>query len=72
MLYEYSKKVKPIDGYEDIAIHGDWLGFSINNLNGNEIELYTPKKFAKILKEDPNYHGGILDCFRVKQVQKKL
>ena len=65
MLYEYSKKVKPIDGYEDIAIHDDWLGFSINNLNGNEIESYTPKKFAKILKEDPNYHGGnfrLLSC----------
>ena len=65
MLYEYSKKVKPIDGYEDIAIHGDWLGFSINDLNGNEIESYTPKEFAKILKEDPNYHGGnirLLSC----------
>lgn len=47
MLYEYSKKVKPIDGYEDIAIHDDWLGFSINNLNGNEIESYTPKKVCQ-------------------------
>lgn len=65
MLYEYSKKVKPIDGCEDTAIHGDCLGFSINDLNGNEIESYTPKKFAKIPKEDPNYHGGnfrLLSC----------
>lgn len=65
MLYEYSKKVKPIDGYEDTAIHGDCLGFSINDLNGNEIESYTPKKFAKIPKEDPNCHGGnfrLLSC----------
>lgn len=65
ILYEYSKKVKPIDGYEDIAIHGDWSGFSINDSNGNEIESYTPKEFAEILKEDPNYHGGnvrLLSC----------
>lgn len=65
ILYEYSKKVKPIDGYEDIAIHGDWSGFSINDSNGNEIESYTPKDFAEILKEDPNYHGGnvrLLSC----------
>lgn len=47
MLYEYSKKVNSIDGYEDIAIHDDWLGFSINNLNGNEIESYTPKSLPK-------------------------
>lgn len=65
ILYEYSKKVKPIDGYEDIAIHGDRSGFSINDSNGNEIESYTPKEFAEILKEDPNYHGGnvrLLSC----------
>lgn len=65
ILYEYSKKVKPIDGYEDIAIHGDWSGFSINDSNGNEIESYTPKEFAEILKEDPNYRGGnvrLLSC----------
>lgn len=65
ILYEYLKKVKPIDGYEDISIHGDWSGFSINDSNGNEIKSYTPKEFAEILKEDPNYHGGnvrLLSC----------
>ena len=57
-IYERAKKVKPIKGYEDIFIHGDATGFAINNANGEEIERYTPREFAEILKSDPNYHGG--------------
>lgn len=57
-IYERAKKVKPIKDYEDVFIHGDATGFSINNANGDLLESYTPREFAEILKNDPNYHGG--------------
>lgn len=57
-LAEYAKKIKPLDGFEDIVIHGSPTGFSINDLNGKTASSYTPREFAEILKEDPNYHGG--------------
>ena len=53
-----SKKVKPIDGYEDVFIHGDENGFATNDSDGNLCNMYTPREFAEILKNDPNYHGG--------------
>ena len=54
-LFEYSRKVKPIDGYEDVFIHGD--------KNGNEHTYLTPREFAELLKEDPNYNGGDIRLF---------
>lgn len=57
-IYARAKKVKPIKGYEDIFIHGDATGFAINDSNGNEIQRYTAREFAEILRSDPNYHGG--------------
>lgn len=57
-LYSYAKNIPPIDGYEDQVIHGDKFGFEIRDLNDNTAATYTPKEFAEILKEDPNYHGG--------------
>lgn len=59
-LYENAKKVKPIDGYEDIFIHGDKFGFAIKDLNGEEHDYYSVREFADILREDPNYHGGAI------------
>lgn len=57
-LYKNAKKIVPIDGYEDITIHGDKHGFEIRALDDRKSEIYTPREFAEILKEDPNYHGG--------------
>ena len=57
-LFERAKKITPIEGFEDIVIHGDVNGFTIKDLAGNETTNYTPRQFAEILKEDPNYHGG--------------
>ena len=60
ILFERAKKIKPIDGYEDIVIHGDSSGFAINDLYGNVSAYYTPREFAEILNDDPNYHGGAI------------
>lgn len=64
-LYRNAALVEPIDGYEDIFIHGDKTGFAIKDKNEVEHDFYTPREFAAILKNDPNYHGGdirLLSC----------
>lgn len=62
-LYINAQKVKPVDGFEDIFIHGDKYGFSIKDKNGEDRDYYTPREFAEILKNDPNYHGGDIRLF---------
>ena len=62
-LFKNAKKVKPIAGYEDVFIHGDKSGFSVKNKDGVDIEIYSPREFAEILKADPNYHGGAIRLF---------
>ena len=57
-LYNYAKNIKAIDGFEDMIIHGDKFGFEVRDKNGGIASVYTPREFAEILREDPNYHGG--------------
>ena len=57
-LFKNAKNIKPIDGFEDITIHGDKFGFEIRALDGKTAAVYSAIEFADILKEDPNYHGG--------------
>ena len=45
-------------GYEDVIIHGDKTGFELRDMEGKTVSVYTPREFAEILLEDPNYHGG--------------
>ena len=64
-LYRNAALVQPVDGYEDIFIHGDKTGFAIKDKNEVEHDFYTPREFAEILKSNPNYHGGnirLLSC----------
>lgn len=64
-IYKYTKNVKPIEGFEDIAIHGDKIGFNVNDADGNELFRYSVVEFVEVLKQDPNYHGGnirLLSC----------
>jgi hypothetical protein len=56
-MWKNSDNIKPIEGYQDIVCHGDTIGFSYKDLNGNEISL-TPREFAEILKNSPVYEGG--------------
>lgn len=57
-LYYNASKIKPIPDYEDITIHGDRYGFEIRGKDGKMVAEYTPREFAEILRQDPNYHGG--------------
>lgn len=56
-LFVFSKNIKPIEGYEDIVIHGDKYGFAYRDLDGNEDNI-SVKEFAEILKSSPLYKGG--------------
>ncbi|MDY3972721.1 MAG: hypothetical protein SOZ28_08465 [Clostridia bacterium] len=56
-LFKNSGKIKPIEGYEDIVIHGDKTGFAYHDKNGNEMH-YTVREFADILKNSNVYNGG--------------
>lgn len=61
-LHKYAETVEPIDGFEDVVIHSDGLLFAWKDLNAEtwqegEIEI-SAVAFARMLKDDPNYHGG--------------
>lgn len=64
-LYELSKSIKSIEGYEDFMIHGQPNLVEHETNNGQWVQ-YTPQDFADFLKEEKNeYHGGnirLLSC----------
>lgn len=64
LLHKNAAKVKPIPGYEDIAVHGDRYGFVFKDADGNESNV-SVKEFADILRKSGMYHGGavrLLSC----------
>ena len=50
-------KIQPIDGYEDVVVHGDKIGFEFRNADGKS-ENVSVQEFANILRDSPAYHGG--------------
>ena len=54
-----AKKIKPVDGFEDVVVHGDENGFYMYDKEGNEY-CYSPAEFSEILKQSANYHGGAI------------
>lgn len=65
-LYKNVQNIKPIEGYEDIVIHGDPDKSMVlyNTKLGKDTE-YTAKEFADSIKTDPGYNGGnirLLSC----------
>ena len=56
-IYRNADNIKPIDGYEDILIHGDASGFSYKDKNGKETNC-TAREFAEMIRANPNYKGG--------------
>ena len=56
-LYEYAKKIEPLDDYQDIVIHGDKTGFSFKDKDDVESNVNV-KEFADIYKESGLYKGG--------------
>ena len=56
-LYEYAKKIKPLDGFEDVVSHGDPFSLVFKNADGKESNV-SASEFVDILKKDPEYKGG--------------
>lgn len=56
-LFKYAKNIRAIDGYEDIVIHGDTLGFCYYDKNWKQHSL-SVREFADILRNMDTYHGG--------------
>lgn len=56
-LYQNSKNIKRINGYEDVVVHGDMYGFVFKNADGEESTV-SVREFAHILKESGLYNGG--------------
>ena len=49
-MYNRAKKVIPLDGYDDVFIHGDEFGFAVIDANGKQIS-YTIREIAEILNK---------------------
>lgn len=56
-LFEYAKRIKPLDGFEDIVVHGNPYGFTFRNADGKE-ETISAEEFCELIKNNPNYKGG--------------
>lgn len=56
-LYKNAKKIKPIEGYEDIVVHGDKYSLIFKDSEEKEVNI-SAKEFVDILKHDPGYKGG--------------
>jgi SPP1 gp7 family putative phage head morphogenesis protein len=56
-LYEYSRKIKPLEGYEDIVVHGDAYSLAFIDNSGKETNL-SAKEFCDILEKSGTYKGG--------------
>lgn len=56
-LFERQKKIKPIEGYEDVVVHSDKYSFSFKDADGNDHNV-SVSDFADILKQSKLYNGG--------------
>ena len=58
-LHKNSQKIKPLERYEDVVVHGDMYGFAFKNADGEESNV-SVREFAQILQGSPEYHGGAI------------
>lgn len=56
-LYDYSKNIKPIEGYEDIVSHGDQYSLVFEDGSGFETNV-SAKEFCDIIEQAGGYEGG--------------
>lgn len=56
LLYLDAFSIEEEEGFEDVCLHGS-PNF-VQRIVGGEIINYTPKDFAKFLKEETKYRGG--------------
>ncbi len=57
VIYEYSQRVKPCAGFEDIFIHGT-PDYVFVDGNENDEFSFTADKFSEILRNSKSYSGG--------------
>lgn len=57
-LYKYMEKVKPIEGYEDVAIHSDGISFSYRDADDKKETDVSVAEFAEFIRENPNWEKG--------------
>ena len=56
-FYEYSRKIKPIEGYEDIVAHGDMYSLVFKDADGNESNV-SAAEFCDLIEKGGTYQGG--------------
>ena len=56
-LFINAKKIKPLEGFEDIVTHGDPISLVFKDADGGESNV-SAEEFVNILMNDPNYKGG--------------
>lgn len=56
-LRDYAKKIKPLEGFEDIIIHGDEFSVVFRDADGKESNV-SAVEFADILEKAGFYKGG--------------
>ncbi len=56
-LYDYSKRIKPLEGYEDIVSHGDQYSLVFKDSNGIETNV-SAKELCDIIEQAGTYKGG--------------
>ncbi len=56
-LYEYTRKIKPLEGYEDIVVHGDAYSLAFVDENGKESNV-SAEEFCNIIEKAGVYKGG--------------
>ena len=61
VLYERTRHVPPIQGYDDVFLHGNASGVSTKDANGEDIDIPN-EKFIEILKQLPFENGAIRLC----------
>ena len=61
-LYINAKKIKPLEGYQDIVIHGSKNGYCYKDKNGKEIAV-NPTEFSDMLK-----NSGLLTGDKIRLI----
>lgn len=56
-LFDFSQRIKPLKGFEDVVCHGDSVGFTFKDTAGKESNI-SANDFADMIKESPDYKGG--------------
>ena len=57
-LFENAARIVPLEGFEDVCIHSDGLGFYYTVSGGDGFSQISVRELGDSLREAPGYHGG--------------